>query len=156
MEKAFNIFRSKGLKIDLSTTNKILELINSNNKNEDMLKIALNIFKENNITFDLVSYNMIMNIYTRCDNFNEAKKIFDKLPEINLEADFVTYSILIKSLKNCSENKIENAMNLFRKYKRTQNTKDISVYNALLFLLVSENDKEKIDRIFEDLVKEGL
>lgn len=99
---------------------------------------------------------MIMDIYCNADNFALAKQIFDHLPDNGLEADSFTFSILIKGLKNCTDNKIENAMNLFRKYKRTSDNKEIVVYNSLLYLLITENEKEKVERIFDDMIKENV
>lgn len=47
-------------------------------------------------------------------------------------------------------------MNLFRKYKRTSTNKDLVVYNSLLYLLISENETEKVDKIYEDLINERV
>ena len=48
-------------------------------------------------------------------------------------------------------------MNLFRKYKRIKENQEIIVYNSLLDLLISQNEMEKVDKIFEDIVsQEGI
>ena len=46
-------------------------------------------------------------------------------------------------------------MNLYRKYVRTQQNQEVIVYNAILDLLCSNNQMEKVTQLFDHMVKTG-
>lgn len=107
--------------MDLILANKLLDAINKNQKDEEFIVEALKLMEEHKVEMDIISYNILMDLYCSLDQFNKAKDIFNSLPDKGIEADSFTYSILIKGLKHSKEDIIENGMNLFRRYMRTFN-----------------------------------
>lgn len=87
------------MKLDLDLANKILDLLNKNQKDEDFLDASLEMFKNENIQLNLMSYNMIMDFYCSLDQFSKAKEIFNQLIDQEMFPDAFSYSILIKGLK---------------------------------------------------------
>lgn len=110
---------------------------------------------KNGVTFDLVSYNTIMSYYCNINKFKEAKEIFYSLPEKQIIPNSNSYSTLIRGLlHNKEDDAVENGMNIFRKYVRSCDDKDIFVYNSILQLLQSHKEFDLVDNIVEGFKKE--
>ena len=102
-KKTMRIFCKRGLKIDLNLVNKLLDQINKNGKDEDFLKATQAVIEENNIELDVKSYNILMEHYCSVGQFSEAMKMFQSLPEKQIQPDSYSYSVLIEGLKSCPE-----------------------------------------------------
>lgn len=131
--------------------NKILDYINKQYCDIKITEYILNIMISNGIKASLVTFNTLLDLYIKKNDYKMAWHLFDALViSKNPAPDKFTYSIMINGIKNMKEPNFSKAIELFEVYKQT-NTSDVIIYNSLIDLCIMCKQFDYVDSILKEM-----
>lgn len=149
----FDRFVALGFEFNEFLFNKILDMVNKNLSDDSLIDYLLECMVSLGIRPNLVTYNTIMDFHCMRGDFERAQAVFLRLEEQGIAPDNFTFSILIKGIKNMKEPSLEVALGFYELYRRTNDCKDIIMYNSLLDVFISMGDINKAHEIYNELLQ---
>lgn len=90
--------------------------------------------------------NHLVNMYARCGRLQDARHVFDKMPERNV----FSWNTMISGYVKCG--RLESARDLFDKMRN----RDTVTWNTMIAALVQRNQYSEVFKLFYQMQREGI
>lgn len=115
---------------------------------------ALAIFRDNEMEFDTITYNSMINGFCKHNRLDDAKRIFDLMATKGCSPNVVTFNTLIDGC--CRDKRVEDGVELLREMSRRGLVADTVSYNTLIHGFCQMGDLSAAHDLFDEMISHGV